>query len=245
MTHPETHQPDAPESPANQASDPEGSPPQTAGKGAGSGSGAPGRPGDGRRGRGRAFARELTSIAAACAVVLLARSSLADHYRVPTESMVPTVEAGDHVVVNKLAYGLRLPLTHSYPLTFDGPRRGDVVVLDSPEQDVVLLKRVVATPGDEIEVRSGQLWLGGQAVAIVPVEGGLREALGSRGHMVRIDDGGGPDFGPVRIPEGAYLVMGDNRGNSHDGRMFGLVPRGNILGKAAALYRAGGGLHRL
>lgn len=193
----------------------------------------------------RALLREGVSIATAGAVILLARSSLADHYRVPTGSMIPTVEVGDHVMVNKLAYGLRVPLTHRYALSFARPKRGDVVVLDSPEHDVVLLKRVIAKPGDWVEIREGHVWINGQAARLEPGPEGLLEALEDAGHRIRLEGGGGPDFGPVRVPDGRFLVMGDNRGHSHDGRMFGLVEGGSILGRAEGLYRSGEGLHRL
>jgi signal peptidase I len=179
----------------------------------------------------RRLVREASSLLVATALVLVARSSLADHYHVPSGSMQPTVDVGDHVLVNKLAYGLRLPMTHRYLVEAAGPQRGDVVVLDSPETDVVLLKRVVATPGDLVEVRQGKLSINGAAVPVEQEHAGLVEQLGAHRHPVNLDDGGGPDLGPLTLPEGRYLVMGDNRGNSHDGRMFGLVDRSSILGR--------------
>lgn len=189
--------------------------------------------------------RDLGSTAAFVAALLFARSSLADHYHVPSGSMEPTVEPGDHVLVNKLAYGLRLPLSHTYLLDRQGPQRGDVVVLDSPENDTVLLKRVVATPGDLVEIRDGQLRLDGK-LAPISIEGDRTlESLDARRHPVRLDDGGGPDYGPTRLPPGRYLLVGDNRGNSHDGRSFGLVERSRILGRAFVLYRSGAGLQGL
>jgi signal peptidase I len=98
------------------------------------------------------------------------------------------------------------------------------------------LKRVVAGPGDRIRVVSGALELNGERAPIASRNGELVEALGHAEHTVRLDDGGGPDFGPITLPADRFLVMGDNRGNSHDGRMFGLVTRAAILGRAEGVF---------
>ena len=178
--------------------------------------------------------KDAAAIAAAASVVLVARSSLADHYHVPSGSMLPTVEIDDHIFVNKAAYGLRLPFTHVQIVERSGPLRGDVVVLESPESGIVLLKRVVAEPGDTIEVRSGHLFLNGAAVETEDGKDSPIECL-DHCHPVTFSDGGGPDFGPVKVPEGSYLVLGDNRGNSRDGRYFGFVKREAILGRAVGV----------
>lgn len=174
------------------------------------------------------------------AVLLFARSSLADHYYVPSGSMRPTVEVGDHVVVDKLAFGLRVPFTDTFLTPWRGPARGDVVVLDSPRDGTTLLKRVVALPGDLIEVRGGALLLNGGPVRVEGPTGALREELGAKAHPLRLDGGGGPDFGPFTVPAGRYLVLGDNRGDSLDGRYFGFVPAESLRGRALGVcVRAG------
>jgi signal peptidase I len=171
---------------------------------------------------------------AAVLVVLVARSSLADHYEVPSGSMLPTVHIGDHVLVSKLAYGLRAPFV-GYIDQFGGPSRADVVVLESPETGIVLLKRVIAIPGDTIAVRDGKLWLNDVRVAVQADHGELRELLG-HAHAISLIEGGGPDFGPTTLPPDKYLVLGDNRGDSRDGRYFGLVDRRAIFGRALRIY---------
>ena len=176
------------------------------------------------------LARELAVFAAVVLVLLTARSVLADHYKVPTGSMIPTVAIGDRLFVNKAAYGLRLPFTDTYMFEWEGPAAGDVVVLRSPEDGRTLLKRVVAIPGDRIAVRDGRIRIGGATVAVEGEGDQLREQLGGRWHRLRLTAGGGSDFGPRRIPPRKYLVMGDNRGESHDGREFGLVDREAIWG---------------
>jgi len=188
------------------------------------------------RSRTRRLAREFLMIAAFVVVLLSARSSLADHYTVPTGSMQPSIEIDDHILVNKAAYGLRVPFTNTYVARFDGPAIGDVVVLDSPEEDKVLLKRVVGVPGTRVEVRGGRITIDGKVAPIEQRADGLHELLGAADHEVRLTDGGGPSWGPVTIPDGRYLVMGDNRGDSRDGRFFGLVTRGAILGRAVGVY---------
>jgi signal peptidase I len=167
-------------------------------------------------------------------VVLVARSSLADHYEVPSGSMLPTVHVGDHVLVSKLAYGLRAPFI-GFVDQFDGPSRADVVVLESPETSIVLLKRVIAIPGDTVEVRDGKLWLNGVEVQVEADHGELRELLG-HAHSISLAEGGGPNFGPTTVPPHKYLVLGDNRGDSRDGRYFGLVDRRAIFGRAMRVY---------
>lgn len=192
------------------------------------------------RSRTRRIARELLMLAAFVLVLMSARSSLADHYRVPTGSMQPSVEIDDHILVNKAAYGLRVPSSSTYLTRFDGPAIGDVVVLESPEEDKVLLKRVVGVPGTRVEVRGGRVRIDGELAPIGHHPDGLHEQLGGADHALRLTRGGGPDWGPVTIPEGRYLVMGDNRGDSRDGRFFGLVTREAILGRAVGVFwRAG------
>lgn len=189
----------------------------------------------------RGLRRTLLQLASAAAVAFTARASLADHYRVPSGSMEPTVHVGDHIVVSKAAYGLRLPMTDTYLVHFGAPERGDVVVLEPPDDvarnavdaDVigaVLLKRVVAVEGDLVEVRSGHVRIDGRSVPESEIS---------------LDAGGGPDLGPVRVPKGKVLVLGDNRGNSRDGRVFGWVDRERVLGRAVSVVARDGRLSML
>jgi len=186
------------------------------------------------RGRFRTFAQ----VASAAAVALTARASFADHYRVPSGSMEPTVHVGDRIFVAKAAYGLRMPLTDAYVLRFAPPARGEVVVLEPPDDvsrhgdpgdlvGAVLLKRVVAVEGDRVEVRDGHVWIDGRLVDEP---------------RINLAAGGGPDFGPVTVPAGKLLVLGDNRGNSRDGRVFGFIARDAVLGRAYAVVGRDGQL---
>jgi signal peptidase I len=176
-----------------------------------------------RRSGGRSWAQ----MGVVFALLLTARASFADHYRVPSGSMEPTVHVGDHIVVAKAAYGLRVPLTSVYLASYDVPKRGEVIVLSSPADGTVLLKRVVATEGEVVSVRDGRVSIGGRAVADDP---------GS------LELGGGPDFGPVKVPEQKLLVLGDNRGNSRDGRELGFIDRAAVLGRAVAVVQRDGKL---
>lgn len=195
-----------------------------------------------KRNRKRSFARQVVALVVFVIALFAARSSLADHYRVPTGSMTPTVVAGDHILVDKAAYGLRIPFTRDYAMKFGGPERGDVVVLRSPENGMTLLKRVVAVPGDVVMVMHGRLWLNGAPVPVSRGPNGPRELLPEGRHGIRLTHDGGPDFGPSTVPPHHYLVLGDNRGNSHDGRAFGFVDRDAIIGKAFAVYYRHGDL---
>lgn len=128
------------------------------------------------------------------------------------------------------------PLSHWYLAQGAGPARGDVVVLDSPTDGTRLVKRVVAVPGDRVEVRAGRLRLNGREVESQLAPGGFEEALDGRAHRLSFEAGGGPDHGPRILGSDRYLVLGDNRGNSADGRCFGDVPRERILGRALGVF---------
>jgi signal peptidase I len=191
--------------------------------------------------------REAISIVGFALALFAARSTLADHYYVPSGSMIPSVEIGDRLIVNKLAYALRVPFSEVVLAKRHGPERGDVVVLKSPENGITLLKRVAAIPGDEVEVTDGRLSINGHSIPIAHEGAGLVEMLGPTAHPVRLTAGGGPDYGPVHLGPDEYLMLGDNRGESHDGRAFGLVERRSILGKALGVWMRDGhpGWHAL
>jgi signal peptidase I len=190
--------------------------------------------------------REGFSIVGFALALFAARSTLADHYYVPTGSMIPSVEIGDRLIVNKLAYALRVPFSNLVVAKRRGPERGDVVVLRSPENGITLLKRVAAIPGDEVAVIEGRLWINEQPVPIARQGEDLIERLGQSAHPVRLTAGGGPPSARPPRPD-EYLMLGDNRGESHEAAPSAWSWRKAILGKALGVWMRDGhpGWHSL
>lgn len=185
-------------------------------------------------------------------VVVPVKSSLADWNWVPTGSMNPTIVEGDLIYVNKLAYDLRVPLTLHRLASWSEPQRGDIVVCLSPDDGTRLVKRIVAGPGDTVQMYRDVLLLNGQPLVYSPTDRGYPvhlpgatvatgilslENLDNVAHPILSVPGLGAmrSFGPITVPDGYYFVMGDNRDVSRDSRYFGLVPRASILGRARAV----------
>ena len=166
------------------------------------------------------------------AAVTAARSSLADHYYVPSGSMQYTLMDHDRVIVNKMSYGFRIPLTKIDIFGSSTPQRGEIAVFDSPEDGTTrLIKRIVAIGGDRVSVVDGQLSINGEPLGDRTVEHfGEREALLN---LRRSRRGGGPNF-EIEVPPGMVLAMGDHRGNSNDGRKFGFIDERELFGRAVA-----------
>ena len=192
-------------------------------------------------------------------MVLVLRSFIVEPFRIPSNSMMPTLLTGDFIMVNKFAYGVRLPVLHTKLISVGEPSRGDVAVFRyplDPSQDYI--KRVVGVPGDVVGYRGKRLTLNGRPVpqtvvgtyvgkgSSAPMNGArrVREALPGAEHKVLIsrvpyDAGPGCDFlaaGPRKIPAGHYLVMGDNRDASSDSRCWGLVPEAHLVGRAFFIW---------
>jgi len=173
-------------------------------------------------------------------LLVIFRSGIADWNTVPTGSMKPTILEGDRIWVNKLAYDVRLPLTSISLYQLEDPQRGEIVVFDSRLADKRLVKRVIGVPGDVIELRHNQLILNGD-----PAEYSLlgqtadtlymSEVIAGSEHQIMLQ----PQypspinsFGPVQVPPNHYLVLGDNRDNSADSRVYGFVARDEIIGRS-------------
>ncbi|HPQ96528.1 MAG: signal peptidase I [Thiothrix sp.] len=184
-------------------------------------------------------------------IVLLLRSFVAEPFRIPSGSMLPTLEIGDFILVSKFAYGVRLPVTHTKLVDVGEPKTGDVVVFRFPnDPSVDYIKRLVGMPGDLVEWNNKELLINGEVVGREPLGGyeardqrniihkteRLRETLGGVGHDILILPGTGGRTGRMVVPEGHYFVMGDNRDMSNDSRMWGLVPEENLVGKAILVW---------
>ena len=191
--------------------------------------------------------------------VLILRSFLVEPFRIPSGSMMPTLLVGDFILVNKFAYGIRLPVLNRKVVEIGLPKRGDVVVFRYPQNPAVdYIKRVVGVPGDTIGYQNKILFVNGEPQQQNPLgiysgtgsgarETGVernKELLGDVEHDVLVNPRT-PDFGfgcqvlmrgAVTIPEGHYFAMGDNRDNSNDSRCWGLVPEENLVGKAFAIW---------
>ncbi|NUU01426.1 signal peptidase I [Herbaspirillum robiniae] len=180
------------------------------------------------------------------ALMVVFRSAIADYNVVPSGSMLPTVMIGDRILVNKLAYDLRVPLTHISIARLGEPRRGDIVTVDSKEAGELLLKRVIGLPGDVVELRDNVLYINGQAAsysnaAIRAPEGDTAdraeyrdEHLGDMSHLVRLSQSHPSlrsSYGPVVVPADQYLMLGDNRDNSADSRYYGFFGRSELMGR--------------
>jgi signal peptidase I len=180
-------------------------------------------------------------------IVLGIKTSLADHYVVPTGSMEPTILPGDHILVNKLAYNMRAPLVGPiFPgipyLQNSDPKRGDVVVFDDPRNPHLiggqrLVKRLIGIPGDTVEVTDGRVKINGRVIEVRPEGFDAKfytEYLGDSEHLIQRSGVGANPFPPLVtvVPQNAYFFMGDNRDRSADSREWGFAHRDNIIGRA-------------
>jgi signal peptidase I len=199
------------------------------------------------------FLREwVLPIGLVMAVMAPIRSVIADWNDVPSGSMRPTILEGDRIYVNKLAFGLRLPFTHTWLARWDEPRRGDIATFASPADGIRLVKRVIGVPGDTIELRANTLFVNGVEAAtivttssspqLIPGVGTVpatlaRENLAGVDHAIEIIPGAGgrSTFGPVLVPPGKYFVMGDNRDMSNDSRYIGTVPLESFYGRCSGV----------
>lgn len=178
----------------------------------------------------------------------LFRTAVADWNPIPSGSMRPTLLEGDVVLVNRLAYDLKLPLTDIVLSRLGEPQRGDIVTFSSPTDGTRLIKRLVALPGDRVEMRDEVLLINGVAARYETPEalseqredgstvGALRltEEIGGRPRRIQWLDGGAArnSFGPLVVPADSYLMLGDNRDDSADSRYIGCVPRHLLIGQA-------------
>jgi signal peptidase I len=183
--------------------------------------------------------------------VLLLRSFLVEPFRIPSGSMMPTLLVGDFILVNKYAYGIRLPVLNKKVYEIDNPQRGDVVVFRFPKDPGVdYIKRVVGVPGDHVVYRDKTLFINDEKIGQIP-EGtyigtgsGLsmsgadmrKEALGEVNHDILVVSRIRGVDADVVVPEGHYFVMGDNRDNSNDSRYWGFVPDKNLVGRAFMIW---------
>ena len=199
-------------------------------------------------------------------IVFLLRSFLVEPFKIPSGSMIPTLLVGDFILVNKYTYGIRLPVINKKVIELNSPQRGDVVVFRYPvDTSLDYIKRVVGLPGDKVEYRNKQITINGQAVEIHRNGDFLDkerlfytprfvETLGGVQHETLIEDEAPPYVAHVMqfphrnnchynaegfscvVPSGHYFMMGDNRDNSQDSRVWGFVPDENLVGKAFFIW---------
>jgi signal peptidase I len=207
--------------------------------------------------------------------VFVLRSFIVEPFRIPSGSMLPTLQSGDLILVNKFSYGLRLPVLHNKVVSIGEPARGDVMVFRYPvDPSVDYIKRVVALPGDEVAYLDKRLYINGKEVPRkrdgeyfepdrVAYTAQFTEYLGEKPHQILLDERRWQDLGPTSsfphrekceylrnglrctVPAGVYFMMGDNRDNSLDSRFWGFVPEANIVGKAFFIWMNFGNLGRI
>jgi signal peptidase I len=183
-------------------------------------------------------------------IVLVIRSFLFEPFRIPSDSMMPTLLDGDFIFVNKFTYGLRLPVANIEFVAMGSPERGDVVVFRLPSDPATnYIKRLVGLPGDHVVVRDKRVYINGELQDVRldgyqdPFNSTPRaqvgfEQLGAVEHRtLYIDERPSVDFNDV-VPEGHYFFMGDNRDNSRDSRFpeVGFVPADHVVGKAVRIW---------
>jgi len=191
-------------------------------------------------------------------LVLVFRGFIFEPFRVPSNSMMPTLLTGDFILVNKFDYGFRLPITNTKLVEFSKPNRGDVIVFRYPNYEknpgysgVDFIKRIVAGPGDVISYKNDQLSLNGKSMNIKKigpysaVDSGkpmnnyqlVQELLDSMPHEMLLNPNGqSKEIPEITIPDGHYFVMGDNRSHSSDSRFWGFVPEDYIIGRAIGIW---------
>ncbi|MGV6816193.1 MAG: signal peptidase I [Thiotrichales bacterium] len=194
-------------------------------------------------------------------IVLILRSFIAEPFRIPSGSMIPTLKVGDFILVNKFSYGLRLPVAHTKIVDLGEPERGDVIVFRYPSNPRLdYIKRVIGLPGDHVIARGDKLYINGKPVKKTYLEPYVsddkyvmrgdtvyQEDLDGVEHKILLNDNNRRQFlqDEFTVPEGHYFVMGDNRDNSNDSRVWGFVPEENLVGKAMLIWMSWNGTRGL
>ena len=184
-------------------------------------------------------------------IVLILRSFLVEPFQIPTGSMIPTLEVGDFILVNKFAYGVRLPVIGTKIIDVADPERGDVMVFIPPHVDSYYIKRVIGLPGDTIRYEDKRLFVNGELISEEFVEDiAIETNLGELAGTLHTEIINGVEHATQHItavnrqqsrttwviPNGHYFMMGDNRDNSADSREWGTVPEKDIVGRAMAVW---------
>jgi signal peptidase I len=163
-------------------------------------------------------------------LAILIRALLVQAFKIPSGSMEPTLLIGDHILVNKLIYGIRIPFTKARWPEFTAPRRGDVIVFVFPEDRTKdFIKRVVAIGGDTVEIRNKKVFINGKEVPD-------KHAYFRDSNILPAEKSPRDNLGPFKVPEGYLFAMGDNRDFSHDSRFWGFVPVEDVKGEAFLIY---------
>ncbi len=188
--------------------------------------------------------RALLSLSFSILIVLAIRWALFEPYIIPSESMVPTLLVHDHLAVNKFVYGLRVPFTQQWLIKFSKPKRGDIVVFRSVEDpQIFLIKRVIGLPGETLEISDRSISVNGTVVEQKASKTDVNldykiESLEGREHLIVYENGRSSNDEPRKIvvPDDHFFMMGDNRDNSSDSRVWGTLPFDNILGRASIIW---------
>ncbi len=207
-------------------------------------------PSDRQKSKLRAAWEEWRTLIIFLIVMVLFRSAIGDWNQVPSGSMKPTILEGDRVVVNKLAYDLKVPFTTWHVAEWDDPKRGEIVTFYSPDDEKLLIKRVIGVPGDVIKMRNNQLYINNEPATYSRLDTDIvnqldyyqrrthaffNEKYQEIEHAVMLRPAPPSEynsFGPIEIPQDQYMMLGDNRDNSRDSRRIGLVSRDRITGRA-------------
>jgi signal peptidase I len=177
------------------------------------------------------FREYAEAIVMALLLALFIRTFIVQAFKIPSGSMIPTLLIGDHILVNKLTYGIRIPFAEDYAIEFQTPKRGDVVVFIFPEdRSKDFIKRVIAVGGETVEIRGKKVFVNGKSIEDPHAHFEGNEFPGG-GVLANQDD-----YGPKIVPENHVFVMGDNRDRSHDSRFWGYVNVDDIRGKAFLIY---------
>ena len=188
--------------------------------------------------------KENKSLFAFIGLMLVFRSAVADWSDVPTGSMKPTIVEGDRIFINKMAYDIRLPFTHVSLIKLAEPQTNDIIIFDSVVSDKRSVKRVIGVPGDKVAMKDNKLLINGLAISYQQTSTEKphsnnhyvnTESINGQSHNIRTNNINSSlaNFNEVTVPEGQFLVLGDNRDNSADSRVIGFVPRNEIVGRSS------------
>jgi signal peptidase I len=200
----------------------------------------------------------IESIGVAVTIALLLRAFVVEAFQIPSGSMIPTLEVGDHIFVSKFAYGIGIPFTNKKVLKYGQPKRGDIIVFKFPhQQEIDYIKRVVALPGEKVEIRRNEIFINGRPMPreevkgpctyedSAPIDGRRREIPcekwmedldGRRHSLYQSPDSGPTDRPAFEVPANHVFVMGDNRDNANDSRVWGAVNEELIKGRALIVW---------